>query len=356
MKHSHDALAGTLVIALLVTTGLWYAQDPECQNWPLSCFSTGPTESGISWVTINRIEWSADGQRLLSLCHGKVNSEGQLALHDLEPEGASVPIDAIDDLVATAALAPDGRHVLIGSNHGHLWWIDIDSTESSTPLVELTDSKHPFFSAVAIAPDGRLIAGSAEAGTVHVCDPRRRSSVKLTAREPGSFRALRFARDGQRLIGSQTNGRIVLWNVVTGDVLQELAGHPGPTLTAEFPYDNKRIISAGLDDTVRIWDIATGDELWRGEFGLCGINALTVSPDGSTAAWGGFSRRIIVWDLDRQQKKFEIISPATRIYDLAFSPDGTSLAAGGSEEFIRLYDVQTGAETKRIEVASPESL
>jgi WD40 repeat protein len=355
MKFSHEALAGTLAITLLVVVGVWYAQDPDGQHWPLSYLSAGPEKDPKPQCTINGISWSVDGTNLLSAIRGGATSELRLALHHLAGQGTRTPIDATDDVMTAAVLAADGHHVLIGSGQGRLWWLDTDSSESPSVLVDLAGHKS-FFTAVAIAPDGRRVAGGTNDGTVYfyLCDPVCRPSVQLMARGRHSFASLQFARDGKRLVGSQRNGRIVVWDLVSGELLQEIAGHQAPASAAEITPDGKRVISAGLDDTVRIWDIATGRELWRGEFGQNGVRALAVSPDGRTAAWGGFHRKIIVWDLDRQEKQFEIAAIATSIHHLQFSPDGATLAAGGAGEFIFLYDAQSGAELRRIEAASPE--
>jgi WD40 repeat protein len=116
-----------------------------------------------------------------------------------------------------------------------------------------------------------------------------------------------------------------------------------------------QIISGALDDSVRIWDLADGREVWRGEFGLRGVRALDVSPDGKTAAWGGFDRRVIVWDLAHRRKKFECSTAARFITTVRFSPDGTMLAAAGFEGTVRLFDAQSGVERKGLDVSDDRS-
>ncbi len=65
MKLSHDALAGTLVIALLVIAGVWYAQVPDGQRWPLPNFGTARDKARVPLGTINGISWSADARNRL---------------------------------------------------------------------------------------------------------------------------------------------------------------------------------------------------------------------------------------------------------------------------------------------------
>lgn len=65
--------------------------------------------------------------------------------------------------------------------------------------------------------------------------------------------------------------------------------------------------------------------------------------DGKTAAWGGYRRKLILWDLENNQKRSEINCP-TSIFHVRFAPDGKSLAVAGMERLIRLYDARSGVE------------
>ena len=114
--------------------------------------------------------------------------------------------------------------------------------------------------------------------------------------------------------------------------------------------------STARDPEYQVWPLSYFGAATKHEAALSGVHCVAVSADGKLAAWAGFSPRIVVWDLERQQQKFEIATSATCFYYLQFSPDGTALAAAGRQESICLYDARTGAETKRIEVVIPDSL
>jgi serine/threonine protein kinase len=117
-----------------------------------------------------------------------------------------------------------------------------------------------------------------------------------------------------------------------------LVGHTGPVRCIAFDPKGALIATAGDDQSVRLWDAKTGEK--RGEIlneYKAAIHALTFSPDGNYAAFGGDSTEessVIVWDVKRDQQaaRFtwrEDVLPA-RVHALAFSPDGTQLAAGGT--------------------------
>jgi WD40 repeat protein len=344
MKTWQGTLSGTACIVAIVVAGVWYANDPQMPQFPQSRFTSGrATSSPLPEFSVNQIAWLTDGRSLLSLSRGGLNAEPQLALHDIHQKTTRTPINAMGDWIHSAAPAVDGQHVLVGSNHGRLWWIASDSAEMPVALVELPVPRS-FFSVTAVASDGRQACGGTNTGLICVCDLARQTSVTLSASQKSSVLDLRFSNDNQRLVSAQGNGHISLWELSSGELSHEFAVCAGPCRGAAFLPDGQRLITAGLDDTVRIWDIAGGRELWRGEFGLFGVMALDVSADGASAAWGGCNHKIVVWDLQRGQKKFDIATPASVVFHLRFSPDGILLAAAGSDGTIRLYDALTGAE------------
>jgi WD40 repeat protein len=355
MKLAPETLAGTVLISALVAAGVWYSRDPEDQQWPLSYLSTG-TGGGSTpvLVAVNHFDWSADGHKLLVRFRGGSSAETRLALHDLGQGTAPISIDVAGESVSTAALAPDGRHILLGTHEGHVWWVDPTSFEVAPSLFDLPHLS--FITSAAITGDGRLVGAGTNSGSICLYDLAQKKFVILTTDQQGTVRDLRFSPNGLRMIDARSNGRIYLWDVATAEVVQEFAGNGESIQAAEFLQDGKCIITAGLDGTVRIWDIASGRELWRGDFELYGITTLAVSPDGTTAAWGGYHRKVVVWDLDRHRKKFEIVTSTPCILHLEFSPDGTALAASGQEETVRLYDLRTAAEKSGIQVVSPACL
>jgi WD40 repeat protein len=149
------------------------------------------------------------------------------------------------------------------------------------------------------------------------------------------------------------DGSICHWQLETGTLLREIAGNGLPATAVAFLPGDQRIISAGLDGGVRICDLRSGREEWRGEFGKLGISALALAPDGKIAAWGGYDHRIVIWDVELKEKRFEITIPATVVSQLKFSRDGTTLAIAGRERTIRLYDTQTWSEKEGIPVGPP---
>lgn len=355
MRIFKDGFIGTLAIAGLLAAGMWYAQALDMQRWAQVAIHSGDVSrvAALPPISVSQVHWSADGQLLLALSRGEFSAEGFIAVYDTAQKSGRIPIDVMGQSIASAALAPDGRHVLASTYQGHLWWINLESFDSAW-LAELPRPSR--FGATAIAPAGRFVAAATDTGSIYLYDTAEQTLMMILSTDRrSSVGKLRFSPDGTQLLNCYNDGTIGLFDLATGTLLQEFKGH-GPAVSgAEFLADGARIISVGFDDSVRIWEIASGREVWRGEFSLSGVKSLAVSADGKTAAWGGFSRKIIIWDLLRGQKKCEISTPASVVNNLNFSPDGMLLAAAGTEGTIRIYNLLTGAEEPGIDVGLPQN-
>lgn len=118
----------------------------------------------------------------------------------------------------------------------------------------------------------------------------------------------------------------------------------------------KWLVTASLDKTVRIWEVATGQlvrilrvPIAEGDEGK--LYGVTISPDGSTIATGGWTGSgtakmycIYLFDRESGALRRRIQGLSNVIFDLAFSKDGSRLAAGlGGANGIRVFSVSTGA-------------
>lgn len=84
------------------------------------------------------------------------------------------------------------------------------------------------------------------------------------------------------------------------------------------------------------------------------IHGLAFTPDGKTlTAAGGDPARAgeaQIWDVDSRKQRASISGPSDTFFGAALSPDGKLLAAaGGAEKSIRLIDVETGKEIRRMD-------
>src|SRR5262245_58199023 len=175
MKLFEDALVVTLVVVSLVLGGLWCANELCLQDWPLPAFSAG-TASRLrpAEPSVNRVDWSADGEELLSLSRGEPDSLGSLAVHIPAVETTTRILMDIREPIGAVAFARDGRHVLLGTYTGELQWIDLESLAKTTLIDEHRAQKRHAFTSASVAEDGSLVAAGTSLGVIYLCDPESR--------------------------------------------------------------------------------------------------------------------------------------------------------------------------------------
>ncbi|MGO9460102.1 MAG: eIF2A-related protein [Rhodomicrobium sp.] len=79
------------------------------------------------------------------------------------------------------------------------------------------------------------------------------------------------------------------------------------------------------------------------------VNSVAFSPDGKTALSGNIDNTVRLWDLatDREIRKLE--GHSEQVNSVAFSPDGKTALSGSLDHTARLWDLATGREIRKFE-------
>jgi WD40 repeat protein len=227
--------------------------------------------------------------------------------------------------------------------------------------------------ALALSPDGKLLAASVFDGHVHVWDTSSGREIYRLAghggRDAGGRRALSFSSTGQRLLSWGEDLYLRGWNMKNGRALFEHAIRPeGVNISDDFPNnpsDGVLILESAItpdgntllvevDGTVHFFDTLTGKQVRKlpcetGSF------AMTISPEGRqilTYAGGTDemkSHPIALWQLTAGKRLWEIAVPGSDTCSAVFSPDGRMVAtsAGERQDEIHIYEMAS-AERRHI--------
>jgi RNA polymerase sigma factor (sigma-70 family) len=202
-------------------------------------------------------------------------------------------------------------------------------------------------SAIAFAPDGKILASGGGDDAVRLWDPRTGIQIRALLGHADRVCSLAFAPDGKTLASAGANDRTVrIWEVATGKELRVLK-HAESLTSVAFRPDGKELAVGTWRDAIHVWDPATGKHLRTLTGHRQRISALAYAPDGKTLASAGWEDRTVrLWDVGTGKEIRRFGHTGCQAHTLAFAPDGKVLATGGGGAII-LWDVRTGREVRR---------
>lgn len=203
---------------------------------------------------------------------------------------------------------------------------------------------------VAVSPDGHFLATSNSTADVSLFDLRAKTFLRTFTHTRGPISSLVWSADSSELIcASLSDGLIWVWKpeleeavlvipeAADGATLEAVCCRPGLHQIAVGGLD---IMSTGESDGAAcLWDLDTRELVVA--FGD-GVTSLCFDPKGKYLAGGSLTQKVILWDLDTQEKYLELSGHQDRISSMSFSPDGNWLVSGGDDSTLRVWNVLTG--------------
>jgi WD40 repeat protein len=261
------------------------------------------------------------------------------------------------EFVSALALAPDGRLLSLSWGSAKLWdWRTGEAHEivddyHGSPLVPLT-----------ILPGGMFALGRNDhsIGIIDLDGTYRTNwRVPLPAGSSVSVLAGAFRRNlvghtswvsaltglqGGRLASGSKDGTIKLWNLTTATVEATLHAH-STRVTALAALPGKRLASASLDGTIRFWNVAGTEFEQALDKHERSVRTLLLLPDGRMAA-GTDDGIIGLWNVAARRLETKLAGHTSSVRALLMlSPE--TLLSGSWDATVRVWNLKTG-ETEAI--------
>ncbi len=235
-----------------------------------------------------------------------------------------------------------------------------------------------------VSPDGKfLLTGGWKENSFKLWDISKGAQIKKFSTE-GSWSLpvyVRFSPDGKYILSGGT--ALKLWDLSSGKEMKTLV-NLGTVTVPSFSADSGKIAVFLANDAATrfnakhqfgVWTAMDGrevavfndddwrttkSEVWPYSFGQS-LNSTALSPDARYVLSGhmplgggmmGKTAKSILWDAatGRKIREFnasEGHSPPA-VFSVAFSPDGKQALSGGSDGTVRIWDMMSGAELKRL--------
>ncbi|WP_109509750.1 WD40 repeat domain-containing protein [Nocardioides speluncae] len=250
-----------------------------------------------------------------------------------EPAG-DVPFSLVlpDQLWVSA----DGSEVLADCAGGICRW---DAAEGT--LQQVDDGSH-----VAVSPDWSLFASVGDGATVVLTDESGEVVRELTGLhdedvvDASPVRAVALSPDGTLVAGADMDGQVIVWSVEDGAEVAAIETGGDDASALAFSPDGELLAAAS--DQVRVYAVDSGDAVATAEGSGSTAFGLAWSPNGRWLAGPGTDGAPTVWETDDFAQVDQL--PERQLRDLAFAPGSDTLAVTDTkDDVVRLWSLGESA-------------
>jgi WD40 repeat protein len=251
------------------------------------------------------------------------------------------------------ALSPDGQIMATGAADEtvKLWRV------SDGSLIRTLTSHLGAVHSIVFSPNGQLLATGGElvygAANRNVKLWRVSDGAlirELTAPMTSIAWSLAFSPDGALLAEGDGTSTIHIWRVSDGKLQRTLTGHAFQVLSVAFSPASSReqlLASGSGDNTVKIWRVSDGKLLHTLTGHAFFVTSVAFSPDGRLLASGSFDATVRLWRVPGLTLVHELSAPDA-VETVAFSANGQTLASAGRDKAITLWRPATGARLRTL--------
>ena len=349
-------------VAVATSVGIWIYDAQTAEELTLLTGHTGRVTS---------LSFPADGRFLAS-----GSFDGTVRLWDIDSGKQTAVFAGHRAIIAAIAVSPDGKSVVSGdmTSQGVLILWDTETGEQVRRTAQYTDNLiHRFkifldksrtvpypnaIEATAFSPDGQTFVSGHRDGTVRLWDAETGRKISaFREHKRGGIRDLAFSPDGKMLMSSTSDGTVLQTFQKGKPPAHNMSYVPFPE-NIVFSPDGTTLIgsgylgrdSIGKQRFIHKWGVVTGELLMstptthRDQ-----LEALTVSPDGSTVLTGSWDGTIHQWDTATGTSLSTFATGHGKGgRALAFSEDGqvliSTLRRWGREDQQEFWDIVTGVQ------------
>ncbi|MCP3963390.1 MAG: hypothetical protein GY719_36590 [bacterium] len=300
-----------------------------------------PELGALLAVQAHRLHQGLDGEANLDIWNALNQS-----LERTRPGRAGVLL-AFQSAVRAVAVAPDGGVLASGSDDGLLRLVDPSRADAGAVSEWKLDGR---IRSLAFAPGENILAAGASDGTIRLLDRRRPAAApRSLAGTGGSVNALAFQPGGARLAAGGADGSVRLWDLEAPADPVELRGAqpvpagnqlPARILSVAWSPDGEQLAAASAGEGAMLWRVDGPASEPRRPVGYPETRSVAFSR--RYLAVGLLDGRIVLHEVSREGGKTVTLQfgHTTDVSALSFHPRLDLLASAGYDGSVRLWDLR----------------
>ncbi len=300
--------------------------DTTLRMWDVNKGTELWCEAELPWKrTLNDRAWSVafsrDG-RYFSTGH----EDGAVGMWNTEPGANHWKNRLHDGKVTGIAFSPDGRFVASAATDETIRLWDAENGRELSCVALGSEPRVSGTQPLVFSPDRQWLMVIIVSGVLRLSTDNLYAETERSSRGSVRTECFAFSPDGARFAVVGKDGVVQLRNANTGtELCTLLRGSGNESSIATFP-DGRRVVSMGRKSGGKIWETEARRE-W----------------EDIIEGWEGLSEREYL-------EAMRVPSTYSAVLCVAFFSDGRRIATGGQDSSVRVWDIQTGKELKRLRI------
>lgn len=202
-------------------------------------------------------------------------------------------------------------------------------------------SSRSWVNALAVSPDGQLVACATDDAAVTVWDMSR-GTLRAELRGHGRIvRSVAFLKDGRQVVTEGDDTTVRIWDLETETEVFAHKGHLQPVV-AVGAAGVAGVCSVSWDETIQTWSTRTAEQVTAYTAGsrsdtFCGA----IAADGHWAVTGEVKGQVRRWNLQIGDSAL-LGTHSGRVRSVAITPDARFAISGSDDSTIKLWDLADG--------------
>jgi WD40 repeat protein len=281
----------------------------------------------VSRSAINAVQYSPTGEILAT-----ASDDGKVRLYRASDGRLLGTVASHYGSALSLAFSPDGAYLATGGGDNAIHMVRMSGfgtvyALATTGIVE----------GLAFTPDGQTLGAalgyfSRDLRQFRAWDGEM---IAITQHHWGTVWSVDYSRDGRHVVTAGADGRVLLYGVPMWNPI-DLASHEGDAIAAKFSPDSQLVASAGeYEARLNVSDVATGVLRYSIDVGTI-MHAIAFTPSGligvAGRTWPDGNGRIAFYRLsDGGQALVFTNQTAQFVNGLSVSPDGSTFAYGRND-------------------------